>query len=267
VDPLKEECFFVEAVEGQAVEATVLVYRGGKLDVYLRVEPPNGGTPLFNKLIFSNLADDGRMLSTIVKKGFQFTAPVAGLYTVCVDNRMAKYTAKVLTLDVMVSDAPAGGSGGVVKAPAPGSELLANELEHQLTTAEGLAPSAAQHVARVRQLAARVASVEDRFLDDLRYHSLRMRRHFETLLSTELRVGWWAAAELVAVALAAVFQVYTIFAWFPRDAAAPGGLPAAGGGGGGAGGGVPTLFSALPLPGGLSARKAADGSTSARGRV
>lgn len=45
VDPLKEECFFAEADAGQKVETTVLVYRGGKLDVYLRVEAPNGGDP------------------------------------------------------------------------------------------------------------------------------------------------------------------------------------------------------------------------------
>jgi hypothetical protein len=266
VDPLTEECFFAEADEGQKVEATVLVFRGGKLDVYLRVEPPNGGAPLFNKLLFSNLADDGKMLPTIVKKGFSFTATAAGLYQVCVDNKMAKYTAKVLTLDVTVSDVLGGGrTGDVVKAPAAGSELLADELEHQLTTTDGLAPSAIQHVARVKQLAARLQSVEDRFLDDLRYHSLRTRRHHDTLVSTEARVGWWACAELAAVALAAAFQVLLVFTWFSGTAGAAA-VAAAGGGGAHA---PPPLFSALPLGGGagLSARKAAEGSTSARGRA
>jgi hypothetical protein len=266
VDPLKEECFFAEADAGQKVETTVLVYRGGKLDVYLRVEAPNGGDPLFNKLLFSNLAEDGRMLPTIVKKGFTFSAPAAGMYTICVDNRMAKYTAKVLTLDITVSDTVGGGGGGggadVVKAPGPGAALDPDVLDSVLTTHDGLAPTAVQHVARVKRLAARLQSLEDRFLDDLRYHSLRMRRHFETLLSTERRVGWWSCGELVAIAVAVLFQVYTVFAWFPATVAG-GPLVAAGAGG------VPPLpFAVPPIPGfsGLSARKV-EGSTSARGRV
>ena len=255
VEPQQEQCFFAEAVAGQRIEATVLVYRGGKLDVYLRVDPPNGGVPLFNKLLFSNLGDDGRMLPTIVKKGTTFAAPTTGVFSFCVDNRLAKFTAKVLTFDLTVSDAPIGPAGApsdVVRAPAPGAAVPAGVL----TSPEGAAAaSALQHLARVKQIAWRLGSLEDRLLDDLKYHVVRARRHYDTLLSTEARVGWWAAAEMLAVALAACVQVMQVFAWFRNTGGGP--APAS------PGKGAPAPLFSLP---GATPRKG-DGSTSARGRV
>lgn len=37
IDPLKEECFHERANAGEVVDAKVLVYRGGKLDIKMRV--------------------------------------------------------------------------------------------------------------------------------------------------------------------------------------------------------------------------------------
>lgn len=37
VEPLKEECFHENVAAGEVVDAKVLVYRGGKLDIKLRV--------------------------------------------------------------------------------------------------------------------------------------------------------------------------------------------------------------------------------------
>lgn len=37
VEPQSQTCFYEDAKAGDSVEATVLVYRGGKLDIKLRV--------------------------------------------------------------------------------------------------------------------------------------------------------------------------------------------------------------------------------------
>jgi hypothetical protein len=56
VEPLREECFFEDLSEGDVVDASVLVYRGGKLDVKLRIESPTK-QQLHESLIFSNIDD------------------------------------------------------------------------------------------------------------------------------------------------------------------------------------------------------------------
>ena len=46
--------------------------------------------------MFSNLDDHtGKLLPTIVRKGHKWTADATGTYMVCVDNTIAKWTAKV----------------------------------------------------------------------------------------------------------------------------------------------------------------------------
>jgi hypothetical protein len=56
---------------------------------------------LYNQLLFSNVDDKtGKLLNTIVKKGHKFKAPSSGTYSFCVDNKMAKWTAKVVTFEL-----------------------------------------------------------------------------------------------------------------------------------------------------------------------
>lgn len=68
VEPQQETCLYEELYSGQAVEGMAMVYRGGKLDIRLRVEDPNKRI-LYDQLLFSNIDDaTGAMLNTIVRK-------------------------------------------------------------------------------------------------------------------------------------------------------------------------------------------------------
>lgn len=87
VEPQRQDCFYEDAKAGDMIEAGVMVFRGGKLDIKLRVEAPDQRV-LHDQLILSNIDEaTGRMLPTIVEKSFKWGAPVDGTYVICLDNR------------------------------------------------------------------------------------------------------------------------------------------------------------------------------------
>ena len=88
-------CFYQELTAGERVDAQLLVFRGGLLDLKLRIEGPTKKV-LFDKLIFSNKDSDGNVLENneLAKKGHVVVGDLSGTYSVCLDNRIAKYTAK-----------------------------------------------------------------------------------------------------------------------------------------------------------------------------
>ena len=101
VEPQSEFCFYEVLPAAASAEALVMVYRGGKLDVGLRIEgplpasssptTPGAGPVLYERLLYSNLDDrTGQPLPTIVKKGYSFSAPAEGTYAFCINNKMAK---------------------------------------------------------------------------------------------------------------------------------------------------------------------------------
>ena len=70
VDPQSEVCFFEPLQAGDSAEATVLVYRGGKLDIGLRIEGPpapfNFGDVLDRlRAVIDGLADAARQDSVL----------------------------------------------------------------------------------------------------------------------------------------------------------------------------------------------------------
>ena len=220
VDPKKQECLHMDIAKGSEVEALVMVFRGGKLDVEFSVQAPSGAS-LYKQLVFSNLDKAGKALPTIVKKGPKFTAGEEGAYTFCFDNRIAKWTAKVLTFDLSVRPfAGAGGEGAeVVKAPAAGSGGLLPEAA--LTTAEDSQRSALQHLDGLRKFA---RNYLDRLLQveqDLHYHRQRSARHHATLLSTEWRLTTSTVLETLVLVVVAVFQVWFVRKWFSDETASP----------------------------------------------
>ena len=95
VQPLEQECFFQDVSVGETVDAQIVVYRGGLLDVKFRIEGPTKQV-LFESLIFSNKDDHTqKLLPTLLKKGHKFVCSDPGTYSLCLDNRIAKYTSKV----------------------------------------------------------------------------------------------------------------------------------------------------------------------------
>jgi len=134
---------------------------------------------------------------------------------------MAKYTAKVLTLDFYAgagAGAGAGASGTVVKAalgsPVPAGVVTATD------------ETTAAQAASLRLYARRLDGALRAVYDATTYHRARANRHHTTLLSTELRVRWWAVAEAAVISAVAGLQVLLVMRWFSEGGGAhmlPGG--------------------------------------------
>jgi hypothetical protein len=228
VAPQSEFCMFEELPAGVSVEATVLTYRGGKLDIGLRIEAPpatSGSRILYEKLLFANTDDrTGAPLPVVVKKGYKWKTTVAGEYSICLNNKMARWTSKVCTIDFIVSDGadgdPASEPGAVVKAAAPGSPM-----PDGVTTAPD--DSAAKSTSTLRQGSRRIGDILADVYSAVTYHRTRTNRHHNTLLSTEARVSWWTIAESLVLSSILALQMLLVTRWF----ATPGGsvLPVMGG--------------------------------------
>lgn len=226
----REECFHIDARAGDMLEAGVLVFRGGKLDVKLRVTGPDGRVA-YEKLLLSNIDDaTGRMLPTIVEKGHKWGAPTDGTYAMCLDNRcvcllswrgkgaprasglpthpppppppfspsppprrsMARWTDKAVTLRVTRRD-PRDGRGDY-----------------------GLDPNAATPSEGMRLVAQRMHAKLEQIRTLQSYHFHRERRHRDTVESTNARVQWWGLAENVVIGCVTTFMVVLVKTWFKR---------------------------------------------------
>jgi hypothetical protein len=207
VDPLAESCLYESVPEGAEVEAKVLTYRGGKLDVRLRVEGPEG-KPLYNALLFSNLNDKGQLLDVIVKKGTTFKAHASGVYAFCIDNRMAKYTAKHVVVNLDVRDP---GSPAAKAARAAEAALAAGMRTGQET--------AVQSIDFMRAAGARLMAKLHQIEEGQLYHYHRERRHRTTIESTNDRISKWSGAESAAILLAAGLQLFLVRRWFGKGGA------------------------------------------------
>lgn len=208
LEPQREECMYQDVPEGAEVEAMLVVFRGGKLDVKLRVESP-AKTVLYEKLLFSNIDDrSGAMLSTIVRKGTSFRADAAGVYAVCVDNRMARWTAKVMTLDLDVRDP----NDVLAKA-----EREAREARDAALLA-GTEVDAKVAFTLMRASAGRIHSKLQHIEGAQLFHYHREQRHRATVDSTDARVHWWSVGETAVVVLSALLQLAVVVFGFFGDA-------------------------------------------------
>lgn len=163
---------------------------------------------LYDRLIFSNLDDStGAMLSTIVKKGSSFLAQRGGVYGFCFDNRMARWTAKVVTFDLDISDP---------NDPLARAEKEAIEARSTAwLTGSDIDPKMAVTLMRaaVNRIHAKLGQVEG----DQMFHLQREKRHRGTIESTNSRVQWYTVVESIIVVAVAVTQIFLVQSWFPNS--------------------------------------------------
>jgi emp24/gp25L/p24 family/GOLD len=214
VEPKVEECFIETIPQNMLVDASVLVWRGGKLDVKLRIESPSNQV-LFDKLLYSNLDDTtGGFLNTVVKKGHTFSSSVGGDYRFCLDNRMAKWTAKVATLEIEITDPSinaVGDYGLKSNGRVNGAESDdANDINSAVST--------------VRLSAQRVHHKLFEISNEQHYHNQREQRHRFTVDSTNSSLLYWSLSETIVVVLTMILQGYIVKRWFSAMRQLPGGL-------------------------------------------
>ena len=235
VEPQREDCVFVDVPAGAELEAQAVVFRGGKLDIKLRVENPSK-VVTYEKLLFSNIDDrSGAMLSTIVRKGTSFRAEQAGVYSVCLDNRMARWTAKVLTLDLDVRDP----NDVLARAEREAKEAR----EASILAGTDVDPKVA--LTLMRASAGRIHGKMQQIEAAQLFHYHREQRHRQTVDSTDARLHWWSVAETAVVVLSVLLQLaVVVFGFFGESP-----LTRLFGGGGG-GGGSPRKGAANGMMGG-----------------
>lgn len=114
VEPKSQECFMQPAQRGDRIEFDFEVTRGGLLDIKVRVMDPHD-QPLHDALVFFNRREGQPEESGKVN----VEANTNGEFKICFDNRMSRWTAKVVTFSM-------GGNFGVKDR---GHEEIA-KLEH-----------------------------------------------------------------------------------------------------------------------------------------
>lgn len=178
-----------------------------------QVEGPDKSI-LYEKLLFSNIDDStGGMLSTIVKKGYRFRAASTGLYTICLDNRMSRWTAKVAVFDLNRKSPEAA-------KPATGDSLGEHVVSDVLSSAEKDALMGASLMrAACNRIYAKLGQIENSQM----YHYHRERRHRNTLEDTNSRVQWWTLAETLIIVVVALGQTVIVRKWFAVKETLPGG--------------------------------------------
>jgi len=167
-----------------------------------QIEAPDS-TIIYDRLIFSNIDDStGSILPVIVKKGHTWTATATGEYNICLDNTMARWTAKVVVFELSVVDPLSTvGDFGFDSAKANASEPL-----------EGMRVT-------VQRLHSQLSSIDH--LQSYHYH--RERQHRNTAESTNARVQWWTIAETAVIIVVVSAQVILVRSWFVKPTALPGG--------------------------------------------
>jgi len=118
VEPKAEDCVYVEMDRNQQAVLTFAVVRGGLLDIRLVIKGPGeNGNVIYDSMVFFN-GD---------KEDFDgsraFTAVSAGPHSICFDNKMARYTAKVISFSVDVVGRSQTVDVDEPLAPAKGKDL------------------------------------------------------------------------------------------------------------------------------------------------
>lgn len=144
-------------------------------------------------------------------QGYKFIAERAGVYAFCVDNRMARWTAKVVTLEIGISNPRAASPEAI--APLPEGATAAETAAHTVATLK--AASARLH--------SKMLTIENHQF----YMFHREQRHRDTVESTNERVKWWSVVEGIVVLVLTAGQVMLIRIWVNRgiDRKRGGGLP------------------------------------------
>ena len=143
------------------------------------------------------------MLPVIVKKGLTWTATHSGEFNFCLDNTMARWTAKVVVFELSVTDPLSTvGDFGFDSAKANVTDTL-----------ESLRVVSQRLHAKLQQI------------DHLQsYHYHRERQNRNTAESTNARVQWWTIIETAVILTVISGQVFIVRGWFVSTTSLPGGV-------------------------------------------
>jgi len=187
VEPRTQSCFYEDLQKDSTFRLEFEVVRGGLLDVKLRITDPVGGT-VVDKIAYFNKEDDAANES---EGRINFVALHTGRYTICFDNTMSRWTAKVVSFFVL-NDQPGGQSGAESKSAVAKLADLGPTVDSVIKIADELDA-----------------------IETLQRHMRRREQsHRDATLSTNARVQWLALLESVLLVTLTAFQIHWIRHWF-----------------------------------------------------
>eukprot|EP01091_Cochliopodium_minus_P006427 TRINITY_DN1632_c0_g1_i1.p1 TRINITY_DN1632_c0_g1~~TRINITY_DN1632_c0_g1_i1.p1 ORF type:complete len:215 (+),score=38.66 TRINITY_DN1632_c0_g1_i1:1-645(+) len=182
VEPLSEECYFLEINEQQLRHPIIIelgVMRGGLLDVLLEVYNPQ------NDRIYSQMYFEEQHRGTT----HNFVAEAIGSYKVCMNNKMARWTAKVVSFQAKIGE---------------GKE------KHNPIKKEDIDP--------FHESLNSILNLYDRIISQQNYLKDREYRHTSTLESTYQRIAWFSFFESSVLILLGIVQIFFVRTWFSNTA-------------------------------------------------
>jgi len=185
IEPREEQCFYEDLTRDKQFRLEFEVVRGGLLDCKLKISDPNG-VSVVDKIAYFNKEDEAL---NEAEGRVSFVASSTGRYSICFDNTMSRWTAKVVSFFVLndATQAAANPKDSVAKLQDLGPTVdavikIADELD---------AIETIQHHMRIRE-----------------------QTHRDTTLSTNSNVQWLALVEAVLLVGLTAFQIKYIRDWF-----------------------------------------------------
>eukprot|EP00455_Lapot_gusevi_P006734 TRINITY_DN1288_c0_g1_i1.p1 TRINITY_DN1288_c0_g1~~TRINITY_DN1288_c0_g1_i1.p1 ORF type:complete len:204 (+),score=75.82 TRINITY_DN1288_c0_g1_i1:150-761(+) len=190
IEPRTEECFFEELSAGQTFELDFEVIRGGLLDIEFKLKSPDQQI-VFQRLAFFNHKDDKQ---NEAEGHVSYVATSTGIHSICFDNTMSRWTAKVVSF--FVHDIPNCPS----QLPSP------NHSNEDVAKLEHLGP--------VVDSVVRLSDELDAIERMQRHMRVREHVHRDTAESTNSRVAWLSIIESLILISISAFQLIYIRKWF-----------------------------------------------------
>jgi len=177
VEPKTSDCFYLDLNPGQAIKILFFITRGGLLDIDLRISGPN------NEQIYSGIQFE--------QSQFEFVSRFQGAHSICWNNEMSRFTAKVVEFEIEIDGKKTGDQKSI------GSEILTPGV---LTPVED----------SVKRIAASLESIQE----DQKHLRAREQTHRDTAESTNGRVLWYSIIESVVLVGISLGQVYYLRKFF-----------------------------------------------------
>jgi len=190
VEPKTEECFYVDVTKPDSYTVIFTVTRGGKLDIYLSIVGPNDA--LIHKELY--FFDESR-------EDFlgQYTVDAAnrGTYSICFDNTMSRYTAKVVSFTVTSNNEVVSDTESLSSRANPARKGDLDPIEWGLS--------------RVNNGLLNVEKEQS-------HYRIREAAHRELAERTSSRVLFFTVMESVVLFVFSGVQIWLLRRWFNRRA-------------------------------------------------
>jgi len=189
VEPRDEKCFYYDFSANSDIKVSLSVPRGGLLDIRYKIYDPS------NALMTEMMHFEGKDTND---KSFRTNA--LGIYQICLDNTMSRYTPKWVQLDV---DGRGTRPDWTTKA-----EQEAGTNEKDLITKDDLSP--------VENTLKRIDSNLQNIADLQHTYRWREETNRNTAESTNQRVLWYSLLVCAVAIIMTIGQLVVLKRWFRR---------------------------------------------------